>query len=345
MERTDLHMHSSFSDGTDTPGQLVRKARDAGLRMIALTDHNTLDGIGAFRQACREVCQEAFRESFQEATRRASEEASQDPRREPFQERGIIGIDGIELSTGWVELPADGDETVLQTAPDFPDEEPQEIHLLGYFRPDSDLDAPEFDLLREVLADYRQLKIRHNRAILRRVIETGAGGGRLSIEGFLTFVRSLSDSGNYNRVHIARYLEKTGAAVSIDDAFDRFIGTKSPCYVPRRSVPMWQAVRAIHAARGTAVVAHLGEYRFTEEQYPAFFDYCLRSDVDGFELLHPHNSPETAQRILAFAEQFRQYHREAGSNRELLLTTGSDYHGANKLNRQGVPWGEEYSWN
>ena len=43
--RIDLHTHSSVSDGTDTPAELVRKARDAGLDVVALTDHDTFDGL------------------------------------------------------------------------------------------------------------------------------------------------------------------------------------------------------------------------------------------------------------------------------------------------------------
>lgn len=40
----DLHTHSSLSDGTDTPEQLVEAARAAGLRVFALTDHDTNRG-------------------------------------------------------------------------------------------------------------------------------------------------------------------------------------------------------------------------------------------------------------------------------------------------------------
>jgi hypothetical protein len=47
----DLHTHSSASDGTDHPAVLVRRARDAGLGAIALTDHDTLSGIEEARTA------------------------------------------------------------------------------------------------------------------------------------------------------------------------------------------------------------------------------------------------------------------------------------------------------
>lgn len=42
--RIDLHTHSSASDGTDPPAAVMRQARAAGLDVVALTDHDTVDG-------------------------------------------------------------------------------------------------------------------------------------------------------------------------------------------------------------------------------------------------------------------------------------------------------------
>ena len=42
--RIDLHTHSSASDGTETPAELVRAAAAAGLDVVALTDHDTVRG-------------------------------------------------------------------------------------------------------------------------------------------------------------------------------------------------------------------------------------------------------------------------------------------------------------
>ncbi|HZG03461.1 MAG TPA: PHP domain-containing protein [Streptomyces sp.] len=42
--RIDLHTHSTASDGTDTPAELVRAAAAAGLDVVALTDHDTVAG-------------------------------------------------------------------------------------------------------------------------------------------------------------------------------------------------------------------------------------------------------------------------------------------------------------
>ena len=45
MKFIDLHTHSTASDGTDTPAQLVGKAHAAGLAAVAITDHDTLSGL------------------------------------------------------------------------------------------------------------------------------------------------------------------------------------------------------------------------------------------------------------------------------------------------------------
>lgn len=44
----DLRTHSVFSDGTDTPEQLIQTAKQMGIDAIALTDHNTVAGLKSF---------------------------------------------------------------------------------------------------------------------------------------------------------------------------------------------------------------------------------------------------------------------------------------------------------
>jgi predicted metal-dependent phosphoesterase TrpH len=51
--RIDLHLHSTASDGTLTPTELVRAALAKGLEAIALTDHDTTDGIEEALEAAR----------------------------------------------------------------------------------------------------------------------------------------------------------------------------------------------------------------------------------------------------------------------------------------------------
>ena len=54
MEICDLHTHSIFSDGADTPTELVSKAIESGLKAVALTDHNTIAGLLEFTSAGKE---------------------------------------------------------------------------------------------------------------------------------------------------------------------------------------------------------------------------------------------------------------------------------------------------
>mgnify|MGYP000191635763 CR=1 FL=1 len=67
MVYADLHLHSTYSDGTDRPEELIQRARGLGFSAVALTDHDTVDGVREFLQAAEEA--------------------------------GIEGIPGVELST------------------------------------------------------------------------------------------------------------------------------------------------------------------------------------------------------------------------------------------------------
>ena len=53
MQYIDLHVHSTCSDGTFTPEQIVDLAVDKGLAAFALTDHDTVAGVGRALAAAR----------------------------------------------------------------------------------------------------------------------------------------------------------------------------------------------------------------------------------------------------------------------------------------------------
>ena len=72
MLRYDLHSHSTHSDGLLTPGELVRRAAQRGVDVLALTDHDELSGLD-------EACETA-------------------------RECGIRLISGAELSVSWRDI-------------------------------------------------------------------------------------------------------------------------------------------------------------------------------------------------------------------------------------------------
>ena len=49
--RIDLHMHSTVSDGTDTPEELLARVKEAGIALFSLTDHDAVKGVKAIRNA------------------------------------------------------------------------------------------------------------------------------------------------------------------------------------------------------------------------------------------------------------------------------------------------------
>lgn len=51
--RADLHLHSRFSDGAEWPEALAARAAACKLEYVALTDHDSMEGVKRFLEACR----------------------------------------------------------------------------------------------------------------------------------------------------------------------------------------------------------------------------------------------------------------------------------------------------
>ena len=55
MKYCDLHNHTVYSDGSDTPKQLCALAKEKGISALAITDHNTVEGIFEFEKCAKEA--------------------------------------------------------------------------------------------------------------------------------------------------------------------------------------------------------------------------------------------------------------------------------------------------
>jgi len=51
----DFHIHTIFSDGTFTPEEVVKMASESGIKAIAITDHDSVEGIERAREACKQA--------------------------------------------------------------------------------------------------------------------------------------------------------------------------------------------------------------------------------------------------------------------------------------------------
>ncbi|MCX8156579.1 MAG: PHP domain-containing protein [Verrucomicrobiae bacterium] len=56
----DLHLHSAFSDGTFSPEQLAQEGHQRGLAVLALTDHDTMEGCARLAAACQALAMECI---------------------------------------------------------------------------------------------------------------------------------------------------------------------------------------------------------------------------------------------------------------------------------------------
>jgi predicted metal-dependent phosphoesterase TrpH len=123
-------------------------------------------------------------------------------------------------------------------------------------------------------------------------------------------VASIAGAGSIGRVHIARALVGAGSATTIEEAFRTLIGRDAPFYVGKRTMDAAQAVSAIHAAGGVAVLAHPGV------SGAHALPLLLRAGLDGIEVFHAEHTQADRERFTALAKKHG-----------LLVTGGSDFHG------------------
>ncbi|WP_257639520.1 PHP domain-containing protein [Alloscardovia macacae] len=134
------------------------------------------------------------------------------------------------------------------------------------------------------------------------------------------------DATTVGRPHIADALVAAGVYETRSDAFAGIISAKSPYYIPVFSPRVATVVRALKDAGGVVVLAHSGapsrnRSLLTDEDIEFFACQC---GLDGLEVWHRDNPPEQRERLLGLAERY-----------DLLVTGGSDWHGAGKPNVLG----------
>ena len=253
----DLHIHTTASDGTFTPAEVVSHALKLKLKAIAITDHDTLAGSS-----------EALKGGIPPA---------------------LDFLTGVEISAA---------------PPPFYSRSGS-FHLLGY---SIRLDDSE---LNQTLEKLQQARKNRNPAIIKRLNELG-----ISIS--LDEVREKAGDAQLGRPHIAQILIKKGVISSIDEAFDKFLGTDKPAYVDKYRVKCSKAIDAIRGAGGIPVLAHPGllEYE-SENQLDDLIGQLKQMGIQGVEVFYTGHTEEQTRLFAKLAQQY-----------DLLMTGGSDFHGA-----------------
>ncbi|MHB8125497.1 MAG: PHP domain-containing protein [Desulfitobacteriaceae bacterium] len=196
-------------------------------------------------------------------------------------ESGIEILRGVELNTDWNGL---------------------EVHILGY-----ELDR-ESKIIQERLAELQQSRYKRITEILECLRQLGI---KISIDDVLKFVCGES----VGRPHVAQALVKHGYATDNREAFDRYLGSSAPAYVPRFKLNTIDGIRFIREANGVAVLAHPG----VQGLGGSIIASWVNDGLQGVEVIHSdHNSDD------------QKYYSQIALQYDLIMTGGSDFHGDNK---------------
>jgi predicted metal-dependent phosphoesterase TrpH len=122
-----------------------------------------------------------------------------------------------------------------------------------------------------------------------------------------------------SRAHFARAMVARGVVADVAEAFDRYLSSGRPAYVPAPGVLVTDAVAIAAKAGGVAVLAHPG--RLATSERDRVLGQALAAGIDGVEVWHSQHDTELSGSLAWLVER-----------RGLLATGGSDYHGRHKPN-------------
>lgn len=248
----DLHVHSTCSDGTLSPAELVSLAAELGLGAVALCDHNTVAGLPEFLAAAAGS--------------------------------GVEGVPGIEFSTEY---------------------RGGELHILALF-----VQPRDYPAVTDRVAQMLRRKEQSNLALVEKLNEAG-----LSLD-YSAIQRNAG--GTVNRAVIAAEMVRLGYCVSIKEAFSRWLSEERGLFHPPKRLDALETIRFIKSIGAVAVLAH-PFLNLDEAGLREFLRQAVPAGLDGMEALYPKFSGEQTRLARQIAEEFG-----------ILISGGSDFHGANK---------------
>lgn len=210
------------------------------------------------------------------------------------KDSGIRLIPGIELSTEY---------------------EGKDIHIVGLL---IDKEQPVF---KEKLKKFVDSRTERNRKMCQKLTDAGLP---LTYE---ELQEEFPDS-VITRAHYAQILLKKGYIKSLKEAFDRYIGDRGPCFVPREKITPEDGVRLILNAKGIPILAHPLLYGMGEERLQCLIDRLKDAGLVGMEAIYSTYTPSEEVQMRRLAEK-----------NGLLPSGGSDFHGKAK---PGLSMGNGY---
>jgi predicted metal-dependent phosphoesterase TrpH len=181
-------------------------------------------------------------------------------------------------------------------------------HVLVYFVEPGD--GP----FQDELVHLRHDRVARNRHLARRLSELG-----LPVT-YEQMVAEAAGEESVGRPHVAALLVRVGAADSIPDAFDRWLGEGRPAYVPKARVSPATVTSLASASGGVAVLAHPLSLDLAWDDLDRAVGELAGAGLSGIEAIYGNYSPDQRSQL---AELARRH--------DLVSTGGSDFHGTVKV--------------
>lgn len=236
-------MHSTYSDGVLAPALLVERAASTGVTAMAITDHDTFEGVDTLQGIST----------------------------------AIPVIPGVELSL----------------------KDMHGLHLLGYGL----TAAPE---LRRTVADLAAKRLTRAQTMVSRLASMGMPlNWHAMTAGY---------SGTLGRAHIARALLEQGYVLSLQEAFDKYLGEGKPAYAAGERLSMAEALPLMRRSGFVPVLAHPALLGKDDLTLRTLIAHWQSQGLMGVEVYHP--------TLLGRTAALERMVRSMG----LLVTGGSDFH-------------------
>jgi len=214
--------------------------------------------------------------------------------------------DNIE---GVPEAMAEGERLGIEVIPavELSAQSDTELHILGYF---IDIHNKK---LNEAMAYALQVRDQRQEETCRKLNE----------QGFAITMDELRQEAHGNpvlcRAHFAQIMVRKGYAPSVQEAFSKYLSVGCYAYSNRQALTGPEAVSLIREAGGIAVAAHLHLIKMPDEPLKEYLKELIPYGLQGVEGYYTDYTPDMEQRYRAMA-------KELG----LVISGGTDYHGANK---------------
>ncbi|GAA1488464.1 PHP domain-containing protein [Brachybacterium sacelli] len=228
----------------------------------------------------------------------------------------VLALTDHDTVAGWAELPRAVAASGVAAVPGIEvsaEHENLSVHVLALL-----VDPDEDTELAEEMARARSSRIERARSM----VELISRDHPISWEDVRA--QAAGDSTVIGRPHIADALVARGAIPDRSAAFQEILSPSGPYYVPYYAPSPVRAVRAIRAAGGVAVVAHPGSVTRDADLPVDLLEEMVEAGLAGIEVGHREHDEAERTRL-----------REFATTHDLLITGGSDYHGAGKPNRLG----------